>query len=88
MEFIVLGKFRMKPMKDTPEKADALMAAMEKDGVKMKSIYWTLGRFDAVAILEAPNERAAMKAGLMMSDILKTETLAAVPRSEAILWLK
>ena len=88
MEFVVLGRFREMPEKGTPKEADALMAKMEKDGVKMKAIYWTLGRYDTVAIVEAPNERAMMKAGVMMGGILKTETLVAVPRAEAIKWLK
>ncbi|HVO77804.1 MAG TPA: GYD domain-containing protein [Methanomassiliicoccales archaeon] len=88
MEFVVLGKFRKLPTKDTPKIADAKMAAMAKEGVKMKQIYWTLGRYDTVAIFEAPNERVAMKMGLSIGDIIATETLVAVPRDETILWLK
>ncbi len=34
--------------------------------------------------MEAPDEKAAMKANIMVSDIVSTETMVAVPREEAI----
>ncbi len=44
----------------------------------------TLGRYDAVVIFEAPEEKAAMKESIMMSEPMKTQTLVAVPLEEAI----
>jgi len=46
--------------------------------------YWTFGRYDAVAILEAPNEKTALKALMRGGDHLSIETLLAIPRAEAV----
>ena len=31
------------------------------EGIKVHGIYWTLGKYDAVAIFEAPDEKTAME---------------------------
>jgi len=54
-----------------------------KQGIKIR-IYWTLGRYDAVTIIEAPTEKDAMKILLPLQDVVDTETLVAIPREEAI----
>jgi len=56
---------------------------LEKQGIKMR-IYWTLGRYDSVSIIEAPTEKDAMKSLLPLQDVVDTETMVAVPRQEAI----
>ncbi len=56
---------------------------LEKQGIKMR-VYWTLGRYDAVSIVEAPTEKDLMKILLPLQDVVDTETLVAVPREEAI----
>ena len=33
---------------------------LEKQGIKFQS-YWTLGRYDAIHVIEAPSEKDAMK---------------------------
>ena len=50
----------------------------------MISGYWTLGRYDAVITVEAPDEKAVMKAVMEFGDLVATETLIAVPRDAAI----
>lgn len=60
-----------------------MIAADEKEGVKFKGIYWTLGRYDAVAVYEAPNEKAAMKMAIRRAENLSMETLVAIPAEEA-----
>ena len=55
----------------------------EKQGINFQ-VYWTLGRYDAVAIIEAPTEKDAMKMLLGFQGIVETETMVAVPREEAI----
>jgi len=87
MEFVILGKFRKRPTKDTPVQANKIIEEAKKEGIKFVKMYWTLGRYDTCAVVEAPNERAIMKWGLAMSDILATETMVAVPRDEALTWL-
>ena len=56
---------------------------LEKQGIKWR-IYWTLGRYDAVSIMEAPTEKDVMKLLLPWQDLVDTETMVAVPREEAI----
>jgi uncharacterized protein with GYD domain len=84
MIFISLIKDKEKPTKETIAKANKLIEKMSKDGIKVHEAYWTLGRYDTVFIFEAPDEKTAMKAMLMVGDMVQSETLVAVPRKEAI----
>lgn len=84
MIFISLNKLRMKPTKELIAEFDRIKERATKEGVKFLGSYWTLGRYDTVHILEAPNEKTAMKVMIRFGEILSTETLVAVPREEAI----
>ena len=85
MIFISLGKFGKKPTKEmTTEVGKITQAITKKEGVKIIGFYWTLGRYDTVVIMEAPDEKAAMKVNLMVSDFVSTQTMVAIPREEAI----
>jgi uncharacterized protein with GYD domain len=46
-------------IKDTGKRANAVKAAAKKMGVKVKSIYWTLGAFDGAIIFDAPDDETA-----------------------------
>jgi uncharacterized protein with GYD domain len=83
MIFISLGKFRKKPTKEATAEVSELMKGMTKEGIKFLGFYWTLGRYDTVVIMEAPDEKTAMKANMKVSDIVSTETMVAVTREEA-----
>ena len=52
--------------------------------VKIHSIHWTFGRYDAVVYSEAPDEKAAFAGFFDVVDRLSTETLVAIPREEAL----
>ena len=58
------------------------------EGVKILGSYWTLGRFDAVWIYEAPNEKVAMQLGIESGELMQTQTLVAVSRDDALKLLK
>jgi uncharacterized protein with GYD domain len=86
MIFITLIKWKQAPTKEMRPQMDQYTKAMEelkKQGIKMRS-YWTLGRYDAVGIIEAPTEKDAMKTLLGWQHLVETETMVAVPREEAI----
>ncbi len=83
MIFISLGRFRAKPTKEATFKVSNSMKEMEKDGVKFVGFYWTLGRYDTVVIMEAPDEKAVMKANMRVSDVVSTETMVALSREDA-----
>ena len=86
MIFISLIKFRKKA-KDVSEFGKKLMQDLP-EGVKILGSYWTLGRFDAVWIYEAPNEKVAMQLGIEAGELMQTQTLVAVSRDEALKLLK
>ena len=83
MIFISLAKWRKKPTKEELRESDKIFERLKAEGGKVLSVYWTLGRYDAVLTIDAPNERAAMKTLVRWGDMLNTETLIAVPRDEA-----
>jgi len=83
MIFITLSRLRGKPTKEMLARSSRLGEQMAKEGIKLRGLYWTLGRYDSVAILEGPDEKAALKAVMRWSDIESTETLVAVTREEA-----
>jgi uncharacterized protein with GYD domain len=83
MLFVALVKYKQKATKAIVAENVKRNEADAKEGVKWHGIYYTLGRYDAVAIYEAPNEKVAMKMAMRRGDILSIETLVAVPVEEA-----
>jgi uncharacterized protein with GYD domain len=83
MLFVSLVKFKKKPTRESISENLKLMEKEEKEGLKNLGIYWTLGRYDAVVIWEAPNEKAIMKSSIRRGDLMSIETLTAVPAVEA-----
>ncbi len=84
MIFIVLAKYKVKPTKEILDKSTKLFEQMAKDGIKFIGQYWTLGKYDVISVAEAKDEKTMMKAALRWGNILKTETVVALPREEAI----
>lgn len=83
MIFISLCRFRKKPTKQGLAEIQNLIDKANKKGNKFLSLYWTLGRYDVVATVEAPDEKAAMACALSFSEHISTETMVAVPAEEA-----
>jgi len=82
MIFISLNRFRHKATKEDIKTSNKVLASDPK--VKVLAFYWTLGRYDSVLILEAPNEKTAMKILAQVGDYAATETMVAIPREQAI----
>jgi uncharacterized protein with GYD domain len=82
MIFVSLNRFRGKATKEDIERSNKILASEPK--VKVLAFYWTLGRYDSVLIIEAPNEKTVMKMLLQVGDFIATETMVAIPREEAI----
>jgi uncharacterized protein with GYD domain len=83
MLFIMLCKFRQKATKESIDENLKLMEKESKEGVKFLGIYYTLGRYDSVCMVEAPDEKAIMKSAMRRGHMLASETLVAVPAEEA-----
>jgi uncharacterized protein with GYD domain len=86
--FIILGKLTQKGienMKALPERLEASRKAARSVGVELKEFYYTMGRYDWVAVCEAQNLESMTKHLLMISGAgaVTTETLSAIPSDKA-----
>ena len=70
--------------KDTARRADAFKEMAKKSGAKVKDLYWTLGQYDAVTILEAPDDMTATALALSLGKLgnVRTQTLPAFSAAE------
>ena len=80
--FIVLANFTdqgVKNVKETVGRAEAFKAMAGKAGVTVKDIYWTMGRYDVVALCEAPDDESATAMALSVASRgnIHSETLRA-----------
>lgn len=66
-------------IKDSPSRLDAGRAAFKTAGIEMKEVFVTMGRYDLVCVLEAPDDETYAKGmlGLGAQGNLTTETLKA-----------
>ena len=85
--YVVLNSFTeqgIRNVRDTTKRADAVRDMAKKFGVQVKEIYWTLGRYDVVAIFEATDESSitAMMLALASAGNVRTEMLRAFNREE------
>jgi uncharacterized protein with GYD domain len=71
-------------IKDTTKRAAAAKEAAKKQGVNMRDIFWTLGEYDAICVLEAEDEAsvAAFSIGTALQGNVRTRTLRALSASE------
>ncbi len=68
--YIALSTFTdqgIRGVKDTTKRADAVMGAAKKFGCNMTQLYWTLGQYDLVSVIEAPNDESATAFALAIS---------------------
>ena len=65
--------------KHTVERAQSARQVLDGMGVKMTGVWWTLGQYDVVCVLEAPDDESATRAGLVlgMQGNVRSTTLRA-----------
>ncbi|GGU94414.1 GYD domain-containing protein [Streptomyces albospinus] len=70
--------------KDTAERADAFAAGLERLGAKLVNLYWTVGPYDLVGVIEAPDEETATAAILATASAgnIRSTTLRAFDKDE------
>ena len=85
--YIVLGHFTeqgIRAVRDSLKREDAFRKQCEKVGAQVKDIYRTMGRYDLVATIEAPDDVTV--SSLVYSTgargNIRTETLRAFSRRE------
>jgi len=74
----------IKSFKDSPSRVEDATKELEKDDVKIKSIYWTIGPHDLVAIIKAPSDEKLTSALLRLGaqGNIRTTTMRAFNRDE------
>lgn len=87
LTYIALSNFTdqgIKDVKSTTKRSDAVKEIAKKFGAKMTQIYWTQGKYDVVAVIEAPDEASATAFALAigMSGNVRTHTLRAFSSEE------
>ena len=85
--YIVLFKWTpqgLQNLKESPSRLDAARKSFEAGGVKMKDFYMVTGRYDLVAICEAPDEGSLARALLSVTSKgnITSETCRAFTEQE------
>ena len=70
--------------RDTVQRLGQVRAAWEPRGVRIETIYWTLGAHDVVAVVDAPDDAALAATLLQMAGAgnVRTKTLRAFDEGE------
>ena len=71
-------------IKESPSRLEKAKTLVATAGGEMKSFYMTMGRYDMIAIIEAPDDAAYAKVMLTLGSKggVRSETLRAFPEDE------
>ena len=74
----------VRQIRQTTERAKALVNAASNLNVKIKEIYWTMGIYDAVITAEAPDDETVTAFAMSMGSLgnIRTQTLRAFAADE------
>ncbi len=80
----------IRKVKETTKRSKAFLDRAGKMKVKVREIYWTMGRYDVVVIMEAPDDEAISRLMLGVGALgnFKSETLRAFSAQEMTQILK
>ena len=85
--YITLANFTdqgIKGVKDTTKRAAAVQEVAKRFGASMPQIYWTMGAYDLIAMVEAPDDLSASAFSLAigMAGNIRGQTLRAFNKDE------
>ena len=85
--YIVLSKYTQQGMhniKESPARFDAAKKAMQSMGGDLKQVFLTMGQYDLVVIVEAPDDETIAKFALATGALgnVSTQTLRAFTEDE------
>ena len=85
--FIMLTKLTangVKTLKDNPGRVQEVNREVEQLGVKVLNQWATLGEYDFVSVVEAPDERVMAKVSVELGSrgTTSNETMAAIPAED------
>jgi uncharacterized protein with GYD domain len=87
--FIMLTRLTsngVKTLKDNPSRVQEVNREVEQLGVKVLNQWATLGEYDFVSVVEAPDERVMAKVSVELGSrgTTSNETMSAIPAEEFI----
>jgi uncharacterized protein with GYD domain len=85
--FIVLAQFTdqgIRTIKNSPQRASQVAEMAKGFGCEMKEVFWTLGQYDIVAVIDAPDDESFTTFGLALSSAgnVRTQSLRAFTKNE------
>jgi uncharacterized protein with GYD domain len=85
--YVMLSRYTQQGIttfKDGPGRVDAARKAFRAIGAELKALYLVMGRYDFVALVEAPDDATAAKASLALGSkgAVSSETLRAFTEEE------
>ncbi len=85
--YILLSRFTeqgMQTIKDGPERLEAARQTLQGLGAEVKDFYLAMGQYDAVVVVEAPDDETVAKASLAIGSLgnVRIETLRAFTEEE------
>jgi uncharacterized protein with GYD domain len=71
-------------IQDTVKRGDAAMAEAEKMGMKIREEFWTMGKYDVVIVVDAPDDQTMSAFMLKVGSLgnVKSHTMRAFRREE------
>jgi uncharacterized protein with GYD domain len=71
-------------IKDSPKRVDALRKQMSNLGAELKTIYLVMGKYDLLAVWDAPDDETAARAALALGSQgnVRSETMRAFNEDE------
>ena len=85
--YVVLANFTdqgVRNVKDSPKRAEAFKELAKSSGATVNDLYWTLGQYDIVATVDAPDDMVITALGLTLAKAgnVRTQTLRAFSQAE------
>jgi uncharacterized protein with GYD domain len=85
--YIMLATFTdqgIRKVSDSPKRTDAFKEMAKKCGATVRDSFWTLGEYDMVAIVEAPDDISMTALGLSSGALgnVRTQTLRAFTQAD------
>jgi uncharacterized protein with GYD domain len=85
--YILLASFTdqgIRKVQDSPKRADVFKDMAKKCGATVKEVFWTLGEYDIVAVVEAPDDISMTALGLSTGALgnVRTQTMRAFTQAD------
>jgi uncharacterized protein with GYD domain len=85
--YILLANFTdqgIRKIADSPKRVDAFKDMAKKCGATVKDVFWTLGEYDIVAVIDAPDDISMTALGLSTGALgnIRTQTLRAFTQAD------